>query len=377
MALGDIPVLGGTAKLGLTALNVLPGNPGTEIANNFLGTHYDPRDPTVGFGAANVIGTQFGNLTGANQQPAATPSPYSAPSAPNQPPAPSTPPADGRVLGASTTGGSNTNAADLAYLSDQESQLRKMLASAQTTLDNGLTQLSDTSNKEVNRQKQAQATADANYGTQREDATRAKLSAIDQVNTGARTLADSVRRLLGLASGANSSAYQLAAPAAIARDATIKRTGVNETYGKDFRNIDTAQQNADTQFAQYLQDLADQRKQKELALRQGVIQQEQGINGDLADVARQRAQIQGGGYDAVKAATAPYQAAINDRQSALDTLFSQFRTPYNLQAPTVTTPQLSDYTVGRTTLTPGQGNVADPNATSPYAQFLKKKFQSQ
>lgn len=286
---------------------------------------------------------------------------------------------NGKALGASTTAGSGVNsakaaqdAADLAYLDDQEGLLKGMLGSAGKTLNDGITQINDSFEKENSRTNAAKSQAQAGYTTKREDTTRGKQSAIGQVNTGARTLADSVRRMLGMASGTNSSAFREAAPNLIGRDATQKRTGVLETFGKNFRDIDTAESSTMSSFKDYLDDLAEQRNQKESGLRSGVLQQEQQINQSLGQIARDRANIKGGGYTAMRAASAPYQAEVSSRQAQLDGLFEKFRTPFQTKDVAVAAPSLADYTVDRTELAPNANPVAGESA---YQSFLKKKFQ--
>lgn len=281
--------------------------------------------------------------------------------------------------GRGTTAGSgaeDTSAADMAYLDDQEGSLRGMLGSARNTLNDGLTQIGDSFNKETQRTNQQKATAQAGYATKREDTTRDKLSATGRVNTGARTLADSVRRMLGMASGQNSSAFRETAPGAIARDAGIKRTGVNETFGRNFRDIDTAETGTMDKFKQYMEDLGEQRKQKESGLREGVLSQEQQIYNSLGQISRDKEAVRGGSYDSMRRASAPYQAEANNRQSALDGLFNQFRTPVAAKDVQVATPNLSEYTVDRSAVNANaQSGAAAPY--SPYSQFLKKKFQQQ
>lgn len=247
-----------------------------------------------------------------------------------------------------------------------------MLGSAQNTLNNGLTQIQDSYNKETGRTNAAKAQAQADYGVKREDTTRGKQSAVGQVNTGARTLADSVRRMLGMASGTNSSAFNEAAPNLIARDASQKRSGVMETFGKNFRDIDSAESQTMSSFKDYMDDLEEQRKTKESGLREGVLQQEQQVNQSLGQIARDRANIKGGGYTAMRAASAPYQAEVSARQQQLDGLFERFRTPFQTKDVAVAAPNLADYTVDRTQL---QQNAAGANGESPYQTFLKKKFQ--
>lgn len=269
-------------------------------------------------------------------------------------------------------GAVDTTAQDLAYLDDQEGLLRGMLGSAQNTLNNGLTQIKDTFDTEVGRTTQKEAEAKAGYTTKREDTTRDKQSAIGRVNTGARTLSDSVRRMLGMAGGTNSTAFNEAAPNMIARDATMKRSGVIDTAGKNFRDIDSAETSTLNAFKEYMEDLKSQRNQKESGLREGVLQQEQGIHQNLGQIARDREAVRGGSYDQMRRASAPAQAEVSSRQAALDGLFERFRTPYQTKQVAVAAPNLADYTVDRTALQAGGGTATGQE--SPYQQFLKKKF---
>lgn len=282
------------------------------------------------------------------------------------------------VLGATdTTGTDNTDASDLAYLDDQDNSLKGQLASAQTGLSQGLQQLDDSYNENVGRTNEDQATADTGFNTNRTDTTKDKLTAVDSANSNSNTLSNSIRRILGLAAGSNSSAFQVAAPKLLATDLTAKRQGINDTYTKNYGAIDSAETASDTKFARALQDLSDQKKQKESGLQSGVDQQVQSINQQLGQNALSRAQINGAGYAGTKAAIAPYSQAIADRQTAIDNLFSTYRTPYTLSDTTPVAANTSSYTVDPTTLGTTTTDTSGGDGTdSPYLQALLKKFQS-
>lgn len=267
-------------------------------------------------------------------------------------------------------GGSGASADDLNYLNDQESLLQRQLQSARRTLGDSLTAVNDNYNKEVGSANGQRSRALENFGMQREDTQRGKDGALSQVDMGARTLANSLRQRIGLASGSSSSAYKIAAPNAVARDASMKRTGVMDSYGKNFRDLEVSEKRAVADFQSLLDDLARQRKQREQGVRSDVLTQEQEINRNLAEVARQRALAQGGGYDQVKQAMSPYSDAINSRQDQLDSMFSKYRQAYKVNPVKVQTPQLRDYTVDRSAINANeQAQTEDPYA--PYSPFLK------
>lgn len=286
------------------------------------------------------------------------------PQAPNKP----QPQAPSVYAGGGGGGGGGTvapavNPADLAYLDDQQRRLEGQRGSIDRGLRSGLSQLTDSYNKEVSGANKQRSRALEDFNVKREDTTRAKGSALDRVNTNARTLANSLRQKIGLASGSGSSAYQITAPGAVNREASEQRGNVQEDYGVNFRNLATAENRAKTDFESLLQDLAAQRKTRERDLRSGVNERYQDIASSLAEVARQRVLAQGGGYDQVKRAMAPYSAEINQRQAELDSLFNKFRTPYSVKKVNVQTPQLRDYMVDQTEFGPEQTPSEDPYAT--------------
>jgi hypothetical protein len=245
------------------------------------------------------------------------------------------------------------------------------MGSADRAYSSGLTQLGDSYNREVNSANSNQSRALQDFGVKREDTTRSKDQALGRVDTNARTLANSLRQRIGLASGSGSSAYQITAPGAVAREATQDRTGVVENFGVNFRNLDTGERRVKEDFTSLLSDLEAQRKSRQSDFEGGILDRKNQISGSLAEVARQKALLLGGGYTQAKAAMAPYTSAIDSRQSEIDGLFDKYRTPFNVRAVDPSTPTLRDYMVDRTAINANQAQGQDP--TSPYGQFLKPK----
>lgn len=267
------------------------------------------------------------------------------------------------------------NPADIAYLDDQRGRLEGQHRSADTALNNGLTQLQDSYSKEVEgaNSRRAQATQDLN--TKRKDTTRAKDSALNRVNENARTLAEGLRRRIGLASGSGSSAFQITAPGAVSRDATEDRTGVLENFGVNFRDLATTEQRQKTQFEELLSDLEAQRKTRESDFRSGILEKKNQIDTALSEVARQKALALGGGYNQARAAMSPYAGAIDSRQAEIDNLFNKFRTPFAQKAVDTTAPTLRDYMVDRANIKAGQPGPQDP--TAPYKNPFGIKEEDQ
>lgn len=272
----------------------------------------------------------------------------------------------------STSGtGDSGSSADLAYLDTQENNLRDLLRSALDTKRDSLTQLQDSYNKEQSTANQQRSRAMEDFQTKRTDTEMGKSKALDQTDRNANTLAASLRRILGLASGTGSSAYQFAAPTLVARQASENRENVLQDYGQNFRDLGTAEKRAEDDFESLLADLEAQRNQKESGIRSGVLQQQQSIQEQLSNIAAERAKIQGGGYDSIMAAQQPFQGQISNMQSQLDNLFERFRTPYSVQPVNVQAPNLRDYTVDRAAINANR-QAGGPQANSPYQYFLNR-----
>lgn len=235
------------------------------------------------------------------------------------------------------------NPADMAYLDDQIGRLQRQHQSANSTLSSGLSRLQDSYNQQQSQTNQQRSRTLEDFALKNEDTARSKNSALGKVDTNARTLAESLRRRIGMASGSGSSAYQVTAPGAVARDASENRTGIQENFGINFRNLKQSEDRAKSDYETLLQDLEGQFKSRTSDFRASILDKQNQIDNSLSEVARQKALLRGGGYDQVKAAMSPYASAIDSRQNELDGLFDKYRTPYNVKAVEVKTPTLRDY----------------------------------
>lgn len=280
----------------------------------------------------------------------------------------------GDVLSSTSGGGNGYSAEDIAYIDDLIANYNRQMGRTTTGLNQGLSQLENSYNKEQSRQNQLRGRALEDFAVQRSDTELAKNNAIGQVDTNARTLADSLRRKLGMAGGTDSSAFQYAAPNAVARLASGERTDVLSDYGQNFRDLETSENRAKSDFENLLADLLEQRKTRESGLRSGVLEQQNQISEALANAAREKASLLGGGYSAARSASAPYTRDIASRESAIDNLFNQFQTPYSVQDVKVNAPSLKDYTVDRAAINANQGSTS---TYSPYEQLLKKRNEEQ
>lgn len=239
-------------------------------------------------------------------------------------------------------GGADT-ALKLAQMGDQENLLRSYLGNLGNTLNQGLGQINDDFTRQNSRGNEDKAAAFGKFDMQTEDNNRNKSNQMNQVNQNANTLSKQVRQTIGRASGTGSSAYQLTAPGAVANEVTDQRENVQDTFAGNFRNLKFARDDTEREFSRYFDDLNRGKADKERGLREGVEQENMDVQGKLADIARNRAAIQGGDVNAIRAAGAPYQADIAQRQNTINSLFEKYRSPIQAQSARVASPTLADY----------------------------------
>jgi hypothetical protein len=259
---------------------------------------------------------------------------------------------------------------DMNYLDYQLSRLNSQYGRTDSTLSQGLERILQSYNDSKNDANQQQSRFLQDILTNREDTGRAKDNAIGRVDTNARTLAESLRRRLGMAGGSDSSAYKIAAPGAVARQASGERGDVMETYGVNFRNLDTREKRGKEDFAELISDLAKQREMKTQDFKGGITDERNRIDEARAEVARQKALLQGGGWDQARAAMSPYVAQMDARTAALDKLLGNIA-PVKVGAIDTSIPELRKYMVDRAAINANtQSGTQDPYA--PYRQNLQK-----
>jgi len=263
--------------------------------------------------------------------------------------------------------------ADLAYLDIQERTLRDQLARTQTALDQGLSGLGNSYNKEVSGANQQRERAMEQYGIQDTLNAKDKQGDLSAVDTNSRNLNNSVRRILGLAGAGGGSAQMLAAPKAIADTASTERNQVLETDAANQMQIGNARKTATEDFESLLKDLATQRSQREGELRTKIDSTRQDINANLGDVAGKRASARGAGFGGTLSAMNPYQSTISGLQGNIDRYFNDYMNPkYDVKQVQPKEVSLRDYLVNAAEIGTQQSQAYDPNTT---AELYRQKLQ--
>jgi hypothetical protein len=261
----------------------------------------------------------------------------------------------------------------VAYWNDQQNSLQRLLDSSNVQRDQGLAGLNNSYNRNLSDVNDSESKTMRDYMIKAEDTQKERQGALRTIDTSARQGNEGLKRLFQLSGAAGSSAATMVAPNAVARDASTKRTGTLETFGKNIRNIDLAKEDATTQFAKSRRDLESQKREKEQSFIEGILNLQNDLNSKLSNAVTQRGIAQGGTYSGLAGARAQYDNSIRSNQSALDNLFNTYRDPqYNVNPVQAKAPDLSQYTVDPTALDMAQQNPGVPEELLPYLPQLKK-----
>ena len=282
------------------------------------------------------------------------------------------------TLGASTTnsggGGSSPsyNKDDLAYIDGQLAALNNQYGRLDTTERNSLDAVEQRYNQQLGETNQARGRAIEDFNTKFQVSDQGRQKSLGQVETNARTLADSLRRRIGMASGSGSSAYQVTAPGAVAQQASDQRANVLDDYSQNFLALETDKKRAEEDFEKALTGLSNWKNESTMGVKNDIGLKRNEITEAQGRAAGERAKLMNGGYAGIRSAMAPYEQQINERNSFLDGLYDKYASKYQAKPVQVANTQLRDYAVDKAAVADNtaRGNT---NETAPYRTYLDEE----
>ena len=281
-------------------------------------------------------------------------------------------PSGGSVLGTNTaprTPAYDQN--DMKMLDSQYGKYQTLLDGLDPALASGLKNLGESETQANTNATQQNNRATRDFNISQQNSRNAKNTAINSVDNNARTMSDSLRRIIGMAGGSGGSA-QLAANNAVARTASGERTGVMGSFGKNEQALQTARDDTQTDFEKLLEEIKASRNTQEQALRGGIIDQRDNFNNTMADIDLERTSLRGG--DPL-AAMQPYTDRFNTNQAELQALPEKYRNIASRDV-SVSKPALADYLVDKQALNASNQNGGQQQY-SPYKAFLDKNKEEE
>ena len=263
------------------------------------------------------------------------------------------------------------DANDMKILDSQYGRYQTLLDGLDPALASGLKNLGESETQANTNATQQNNRATRDFNTSELNSRNSKNQAINSVDTNARTMSDSLRRIIGMAGGSGASA-NLAGSNAVARQASQQRDGVMGSYGKNEQALQTARDDTQTDFEKLLAEIKRSRNTQEQALRGGIIDQRNNFNSTMADIDLERTSLRGG--DPL-AAMQPYTDRFNTNQAELQALPEKYRNIASRDV-SVSKPALADYLVDKQALNASNQNGGQQQY-SPYKAFLDKNKEEE
>lgn len=261
---------------------------------------------------------------------------------------------------------------DLDYLDTQKSLYESLYGKLDDTRSDGIQNLKDQYQLGLNKANTSRSRVLEGYQTKEEDTKRSKVNAFNNVDQNTNSLANSVRRLLGLAGAAGSSAALYDLPAGIAREASRNRGNVMSDFATNMRGLDQARKYSEDDYNALLGDLERQKATGTENFEAGILGQRQNIQNTLADIAARRAKLLG---QDPNSALRGYQEKYLNFQDQIQGLPEKYRKAVQARDVAVKPVSLKDYMVDRAAINANRQMGQDP--ASPYAQFLKKQQEEE
>lgn len=301
------------------------------------------------------------------------PSPRSTPrdeteTVPNRPTPQPTPTGPSGTGTGSGPAASDYDSEDLAYLDEQEGTLNRQFGRTESALVQALDAILQNYNKVTGEANKTRSRNLEDFDTKTQISEQGRSRELGKVDTRSRMLADSLRQRLGLAGGSGSSAYQLAAPKAVQRQASQERGDVLADYSANFQALDTDKRRGEEDYNSLLEELQKQRVAREGGVRGDIEEQRNSIRDNLGRVAGERQKLMGGGYSGVRSAMAPYQSQIQEGESLIDSIYNKYAAKYQVNPLQARSTNLRDYATDKVAV---RDNAAtgQQNEYAPYRRF--------
>lgn len=207
------------------------------------------------------------------------------------------------------------------------------------------------------------------YDANKQQSATGYVGAKNTIGSQAGASLNGLLRLLGSRGAGGGSAYNMAAPQAVGREASLQRSGAGQTFGENNQALDTNWNNYMTGYNNQVSGVGNQRDQQKQTLQSSIDTNRASLLQSLATLQGQRAQVAGG------SATGASQPYLDQANTLLDKVSNApAAAPINYQTQAYQAPSVASYTVNPNA-TPTYNGQTGGDYFSPYLQSLLGKKQ--
>jgi len=190
------------------------------------------------------------------------------------------------------------------------------------------------------------------------------------VGANAGSTLNSLQRLMGARGAGGSSAYEVAGPQAVSRQATLQRNDLSNTFGANIKGLDQSWGDFMQGYNNQVSGAGHQRDQQKSELQRQIDNNRASLLQSLAQLAGQRDQVAGGN------GTGASQPYLDQANSILDRTANYTTSPINYSVEAYKAPSLSSYTTNPNAAPTYQGQKSNTDYFSPYLAALLGKKQT-
>lgn len=258
-----------------------------------------------------------------------------------------------------------------AYLADQEAMARQAQGRLGQQRQIGQQNIEGSYTTALNDLIESAAKAQRDYeltsGRNREDNVSARAATDQSVNA----MSSGLQRLLGSRGAGNSSAAQILAPFAVAKQGASRLGEIQGTYGRNMQNLDTSYGDVKSEEQKQREALAREKQLKAQELEAGLSQAEIGILQQLSGLGLERARLNDQNYNDIRSSAQGYNNQISSLLDRINSLGSQYQGAVKpLAGVRFSAPELAQYNTSALS----SGRAQQAGVPSPVADLVGQYF---
>ena len=273
------------------------------------------------------------------------------------------------IGGGSGGGGASYDTAAVAQYDQGINNANSALNRLGVQLDSGRSGIDASWQNALNQLLLSKNQGEKSYNLNKKSTADDYVSAKNTIGANAGNTLNSVLRLLGSRGAGGSSAYNIAAPGAVSRTATIQRSEASGTNAKNNQALDLNWGNFMTGYTNQVSSANSQREQQRQQLEAQIENSRGTLLQTLAQLAGMKASAMGGN---AAGAAQPY---IDQANSALDRAVNFRVNPISYQTQAYEAPSLGSYNTNPAAAPTYQGQGPSSDYYSPYLSALLGKKQ--
>jgi len=291
---------------------------------------------------------------------------------PEATPAPAPYDAQAAAVRAQAAAAARERAATEAYLADQEALARQAQGRLGQQRQIGQQNIEGSYTTALNDLMESAARAQRDYeltsSRNREDNVSARAATDQSVNA----MSSGLQRLLGSRGAGNSSAAQILAPFAVAKQGASRLGEIQGTYGRNMQNLDTSYGDVKSEEQKQREALAEQKRLKAQELEAGLSQAEIGILEQLSGLGLERARLNNQNYNDIRSSAQGYNNQISSLLDRINSLGAQYTGAVKpLEGVRFTAPELAQY---NTSALSSGARAQQAGVPSPVADLVGQYF---